>query len=868
MARKKNAPVKRAPPLLTHALEQAVLAHQQERWTEAILHYRQLLAQQPYHLPALTNLASLYTRQKNYPEALACYKKALQSGKVSPELWFNYGNLQQKLGMTDGAIASFNAALRQKPQLYPAHYNLGNLHRDQGETAKAIAHYHSAIRLHPGFLMAYRNLGNLFRQLGQTEAAIQQHQLALALPEQTPLQRAESHYNLANALTEAKQTEAASLHYHAALELAPDMVAAWLNLGNLKQQSGDEKAAEECYRAAIKRAPSEASGYPNLIRLYQTQGRTEEATALLLEGLTHAPDQCELLRLEGDRLYKQEDPAAALAVYQRIEALQPGQASTANALGVAYRAVGQTAAAEQAWQRCLTIDPRHVVALTNLGTLYRLKKRHEEALAALRLAVSMQPNDGDSVASLACTLIDVGSITTALQTIEPVLSAQPEHVDLLGMKAFALVQQARIEEAQVLLTKARQLKPDSTVAIGNTLFSSLYRDQWDGVAQTRFHQALSAQISQYAKPLCPPRATITHHPRQRIGYISPDFRTHPVGLFLEPILQNHRADQFHITCYALPHAPDETTQRLMGYAHQWRDFEGWSVERMAAQIQQDEIDILVDLAGYTAGGRMDLLACRPAPIQVIFLGYPYSTGLATMDYILADSHLIPPHHAHLYTERVARFKKSFLCYQRQGAPDVAPLPAQRNGFITFGSYNNLPKISSTCLDLWARVLQAVPRSRLALKASSLGDEGTCQLFRQHFSARQIDPNRIVFMSASSPDQYLAAFGMLDIALDPIPFNGGTTSCDTCWMGVPLVTLAGETFMGRMGTSLLTTIGHPEWIATSADEYVQIAAGLAADLAHLAHIRAQLRPTMQASGLCDAVGYTADLEQLYLEMTAL
>ncbi|MBF0401544.1 MAG: tetratricopeptide repeat protein [Magnetococcales bacterium] len=866
---KKNAPRKRSSPApsIATGLEQALLAHQQGRWQEAVQCYQQVLSRQPRHQAALTNLASLYSRQADYPAALACYQKALQVGEVAPELWFNYGNLQQKMGMLDEAVTSFRSALRSRPNLHPAHYNLANLLRDRGETAQAILHYQTAIRLHPSFLMAYRNLGNLFRQLGQHAQAIEQHQLALNLAGQTEQQRAEGHYNLANSLADDQQSAAAGYHYQAALALAPNMVAALQNLGNLRQREGETAAAEACYQAVLRQAPGEVDSHLNLIRFYNSQNRPEAADALLAEALRQFPDHCELLRLQGDRLYQQEDATAALVVYQRIESLQPGLAQTANAMGVAYRALGQTEAAEQAWQRCLRIDPHHVVALTNLGTLYRLKKRHGEALAALRLAVSLQPDDGDGVASLACTLIDVGSITEALQIIEPVLAGQPDHVDLLGMKAFALVQQARIEEAQALLAKARQLKPDSFVAIGNTLFSSLYRDGWDGMAQSRLHRELAAQVSRLVKPLPPRRTALSSRVRRRIGYISPDFRTHPVGLFIEPVLRHHRADRFHVTCYALPHAPDETTQRLRSYAHQWREFEGWSLERMAARIQQDEIDILVDLAGYTAGGRMDLMACRPAPVQVIFLGYPYSTGLATMDYLLADPHLIPPQQEHLYTERVVRLPESFLCYQRQDAPAVAPLPALRNGFVTFGSYNNLPKVSAACLDLWARVLRAVPQSRLALKASSLGDEGTCALFRRQMEARGIGASRLLLMPGSPPEQYLAAFGMVDIALDPIPFNGGTTSCDTCWMGVPLVTLAGESFMGRMGTSLLTTLGRPEWIAADGDDYVRIAVELAADLMRLAEIRACLRPQMQASGLCDAVGYTAHLEKLYEGMVA-
>ncbi|MEO5341657.1 MAG: tetratricopeptide repeat protein [Magnetococcus sp. MYC-9] len=819
------------PPSLSQWLDQGLLAHQQGRLEEAARLYQQVLARHPLHPTALSNLASVHARQGNHTAALACYRKALQAGHAGAELWFNYGNLQQKLAMIPEAIHSFRTALRLQPNLYPAHYNLGNLLRDQEQLEEAVHCYEEALHHNPHFLLAYRNLGNLLRRMGRHAEAIQRHQQALSLPGQTDQQRGESHYNLANALAAAGQNE----------------------------------AAKEQYQAALRQAPAQRDAWIPLIRLCQAQGEDEAAKRWLMEALQRFPEESELLRLQGDLYYRQEDFAAALAIYRQLDERHPGQASTANALGVAYRALGQNEAAEAAWRRCLALDDRHGVALTNLGTLYRLKKRYEEALSCLRRAVQWYPDDPDGVSSLACTLIDLGAISEALARIEPLLTSHPDHVDLLGMKAFALVQQARIEEAQALLARARHLKPESWVAIGNTLFSSLYRDDWDAETQSRFHQQLAAQLPRHAQPppSRPPRAAPQR--RCRIGYISPDFRTHPVGLFIEPLLRHHSGERFHITCYALPYAPDETSQRLLAHAHRWRELDGWSVERMVRQIRQDEIEILVDLAGYTAGGRMDLMACRPAPVQAIFLGYPYSSGLSGMDYIIADHQLIPPHLEHLYSERVVRLAGSFLCYHREVAPDVLSLPALRNGHVTFGSFNNLPKVSSTCLDLWARVLHAVPDSRLILKASSLGDAGTRELFWGHFAARGIATERIQLLPASPPEQYMAEYGLLDIALDPFPYNGGTTSCDTVWMGVPLVTLAGEGFMSRMGASLLSTLGHPEWIATTAAEYVAIAVRLAADVEQLARIRAALRARMRGSALCDAVAYTANLESLLLEM---
>ncbi|MBF0183627.1 MAG: tetratricopeptide repeat protein [Magnetococcales bacterium] len=840
-------------------LEQALLAHQQGRLEEALSLYHQLLQQDEQHAVALTNLASLHARLHNYDTALALYQKRLQTGQVPGEVWFNYGNLQQKMGLLSAAVTSFQSAIERQPSLFPAHYNLANLLRDLGQHEQAIGHYQTALALQPRLPLAHRNLGNLYRQMGRFALAIQHHRQALAQAETNTQQRGESAYNLANALADAGQTEEAIQHYQQAVHWLAEPAEAWINLGNLYQRQQDAAAAEPCYRQALQQRRDLDTAWLNLIRLCQSQKRTEESQLLLQEALTLWPDHVELLRLQGDCYFQQEEPEAALAIYQRLETLQPGSATTANAMGVVLRALGNNVAAEAAWRRCLAIDPQHVVALANLGTLCRIKKRHEEGLAYLRQAARLQPDDPDTMASLACTLIDLGLISEAMQQMEPLLRRYPDHVDLLGMQAFALVQQARIEEGQQLLARARQKKPDSLVAIGNTLFSSLYRDSLDSQQQSQLHQQLALQVRQQVTPLSASRVRSSRRQRCHIGYLSPDFRSHPVGLFMEPILQHHDADRFYVTCYALPHAADETTQRLQGYAHRWRDWEGCKRESMAEQIRQDEIDILIDLAGYTAGGRMDLLACRPAPVQATFLGYPFSTGLDTIDYLLADRYVIPVQESHLYSEQIIRLRASFLCYQRQSAPDVAPLPALRHGQITFGSFNNLPKLSPSCVALWAKLLHAVAESRLLLKASSLGDAGTCQQVRQRFAEHGIREERIHLRPASPAERYLAEYGEVDIALDPIPFNGGTTSCDTLWMGVPLVTLAGAGFMSRMGCSLLTTLGYPQWIANTQEEYVQIAQQLAANLSTLASLRAGLRAQMQRSPLCDAVGYTADLE---------
>ena len=771
-------------------------------------------------------------------------------------------------GQRDEALTYYAKVLEAQPSHGTALANLASLYSRQGHYPEALAYYQKALQTEKASAELWFNYGNLQQRLGLIDAAIQSFNSALHINPNLY----HAHYNLAHLYRDQHQPDEAIHHYQATITLHPTFAAAYRHLG----------------------------------RLLQTCHRPDAVHALYREALARFPEHVELLRYYGDWLYYQEEAAAALTLYHRVRVLQPEQAAIYNALGVAYRAVGNFVEAERAWRLCLAKDPQQVEALTNMGTLCRLQKRHEEALFFLRKAVAVRPQDADSVASLACALIDLGSISEALALIDPLLTHHPDHVDLLAMKAFAWVQQARIDASQELLAKARQLKPDSLVAIGNTLFSSLYRDSLDAKAQSDFHRQLAQDLCRHVPSLPPqPSVEITGWPRNRpilregegektfknneriflpppsrgrneqlrrplrIGYLSPDFRTHPIGYFIEPLLTHHRPERCHSTCYALPCAQDDVTQRLKKQAHQWRDCAGWNMQQIVEKIREDNMDILVDLAGYTAGGRMDVMASRAAPVQAIFLGYPYTTGLPNMDFILADPHIIPADQEGLYSESVARLDHCFLCYQPQpGTPEVAELPALRNGKITFGSYNNLPKLSATCLDLWAQVLKAVPNSQLVLMASSLADEGTRLLFHQHFQERGIAIERIVLLPPVTPlSRFLAEYGRLDIALDPIPFNGGTTSCEALWMGVPLVTLAGEGFMSRMGVSLLQTIHHPEWVANTPTEYVRIAKNLARDLSGLKEIRASLRTQIMGSALYDAAGYAKNMERLYRQMVS-
>ncbi len=373
----------------------------------------------------------------------------------------------------------------------------------------------------------------------------------------------------------------------------------------------------------------------------------------------------------------------------------------------------------------------------------------------------------------------------------------------------------------------------------------------------------------------PLRSTIEPHGndrapgrRLRVGYVSPDFRAHSVAFFIEPVLEHHDRDRFEVFCYYNNTLADAVTERLRRHADGWRIIAGKSDAEVARQIRADRIDILVDLAGHTAMSRALVLARKPAPVQVTWLGYPNTTGLSAVDYRITDEFADPPGTSeHLHAERLVRLPGSFSCYRPpDDAPDVAGLPAGMTGCITFGSFNAPAKISARSIGLFAEVLRAVPGSRLMLKNNALHEAATRETMIQAFLRVGVAPDRLMLLGRDpSHGHHLAHYNDVDIALDTVPYNGATTTCDALWMGVPVVTLAGTTHVGRVGVSLMSNLGLTDLIAHTPLEYSAIAARLAEDLQALAALRAGLRPRMSTSVLTDARRFTGHLEQAYRKM---
>ncbi len=590
-------------------------------------------------------------------------------------------------------------------------------------------------------------------------------------------------------------------------------------------------------------------------------GQLPEAMDLLAQVCAQTPADTEAWITRGVVCGRMNRHADAAECFRRVIMLQPRNAEAHFNLGIAERSLGFPDKAEVMFRRAIKLNPNYPEPLESLA--HSLINRGEvgEAAEVLRAALRLRPDNAEWISNLGSLLQAKGFLTEAegyyrrAQSLKLGVSFVAENL------GSVLAAQGRMDEALSVYREGLKSEPRNTRIRSNLLLTLSYLEDQDPTEVLQEHRAWDqAQTA-------PVLSTVIHvndrNPdrRVRIGYVSPDFRMHSVTYFLEPLLANHDHGLFEVYCYSdVPHA-DATTVRLRSYADVWREIAGRSDADVATQVTADGIDILVDLAGHTAANRLPVFAQRPAPVQVSWLGYPNTTGLSAMGYRITDAFADPPGRDAFYSEKLVRLDGCFLCYQPPGeAPTVAPLPAATKGFITFGSFNNLSKMQPGVIALWSQVLHAVPGARLLVKNPSLTDPPTRQRIAAMFERHGIGPDRLELLGHTpTPQEHLALYGRVDIALDTFPYNGTTTTCEALWMGVPVVTLAGAVHAGRVGLSLLTAAGLPDLIAATPAEYVARAVARAGDRAALSRLRAGLRAHVQQSKLCDAAGFAHAME---------
>jgi len=770
----------------------------------------------------------------------------------------NEGNAVEEEGRFAEALQRYDAAVQQAPQLARAHLNRGNALLEMGDPDGALAAYATALLRDPDYAAAHYNTGNAYARSGRGEAALAAYRRAIALNPGF----ADAEVALGSALEDLGRLDDAAASYRRALAIAPDYAEVHDNLGITLMKLGRLDDAVASYRRAVALKPDRADGHRHLGEALQEQGLLDAAAASYRRTLELRPDDVLTHNNLGTVLKECGDFEGAAASYRQALKINAGAPEVHSNLGNALKELGQFDAAIASFRRALEINPDLAVVHYNLGNAHQCVGKLHAAADSFRRAISIDPEYSDAHCNLGNALYGVGLLHDALACYRRALELDAAHLLAHNNLGVVLKDLGQSEAALASFREALRINPDFGMAQSNLLFSLNYRADQGAAAMLAEARRFGDMAARQARIFTAWSNSPDPDRRLRVGFVSGDLRNHAVGHFVEgalAALASAAAGQVEIFGYPTHFIADAVTERIRASCSGWHSAVALSDEKFARRIRDDGIDVLIDLSGHTEHNRLSVFAWKPAPVQATWVGYLATTGVAAIDYLIADSWTLPESQEANFTERIWRLPESYLCFTPPVAPTpVTPLPALTHGRITFGSFNNLTKINDDVVALWARVLQAVPDSQLFLKAKQFEGALVRQGIAERFAVHGIDAGRLILTSFVPMAEYLTPYQKVDIALDPFPYPGITTTVESLWMGVPVLTLAGTTFLSRQGTGLLMNAGLPEWIAAHADDFVVRAVARAGDREGLAALRSGLRERVLSSPIFDAPRFAGHL----------
>jgi protein O-GlcNAc transferase len=810
-----------------------------ERWEQAVRLYHEHLAQAPDDVAALEGLGLAALHAGRAAEGLGWLERAASCDPSSARVQAHLGIALKRNGRLADAIAVYRRAIELDAQPNTL-LNLGRAEREAGRREEAIAAFRRALTLKRDSADGWSMLSNVLRELGRLGEALE---AAREAQRHNPW-FGDGHLNAGVALQKLGHVSEAAVCYLAATGSASCRRAA---LANLKVALSDPRFGDPGSppESPVPPAPPGSAGVASLIRR-----------------LAEAPDDVAALEALARSEQQNERLPTAIALLELAASLVPTPARwhQVGALGCELGLI------EPAHRRLLAafeaVPPgdagARLEAYRRFAAWIIEEPRIRVGSAAWHAIFEGCPDDEFALVNLGVTLQRQGYPTLATRLAERAIALEPRSVAAHVNLGSALADLGRFEQAHAAYRRVIELDPSFTGAASNALFCLHFEPS---VTPERLLAEHVAFAQRFAEPLAPtaPRPLREPQPDRplRVGYVSPDLRRHPVGFFLEPVLAEHERAAFEIYCYSDALRPDDTTRRIAGLSKRFVDSARWPDRQLAEQIARDEVDILVDLAGHTAHNRLLVFARRPSPIQVSWLGYFDTTGLAAIDYRIADAHSLPPELEPHFVERVVRLPRSSNCFLHPPAPEPAPPPCLERGFVTFGSFNNPAKLTREVIATFGRILRGVDGSRLLLEYGGFDDPGLGARFRGWLAEEGIAPDRVDLVGHAPLRRFLASFARVDVALDPFPYSGETTALHTLWMGVPLVAIEGPTLVQRLASRVLRVAGLDEWVS--------IALGLAGDRVRLASVRSALRARLEASPLFDHRGVTRELEAAYREM---
>lgn len=883
------------PAGLQALLQQAVSEHGAGRLAKAEALYREVLSRAPKHPVALYLLGVLALQVGRPDTAVELISSSLAEQPDNAEAHYNLGNAYLALGRASDAERGFREAIRCQPDYAAAHYNLGNLEKEAGQLVAAESSFRAAVQYAPDLAQAWCNLGLVLVQQDRNEEAVAAYRTGLSKAPGL----AEGHNNLGNAFAGLERYDEAVTSYRDALSANALYGAAYCNLGTALQKRGDEKDADRAFRQALLLDPGSVENCVNFAAVQKMSGFYEQAFRWSRFALSIRPGySAALLGCGAAQLAMKEFGAAANSFRSVIQADLGNAAGWGNS-GICHQELGDMGAARDAYRKSLCLEPTNTVFIANSVLVWQsfldLDKaiqlgarglaveplsaavlsvwsgalqasgRTIEAERWKRAVICVSPGDAAHYVDLNVVRRGLSKLHDAERDLRRGLIITPGHTRALTQLGELLAELGRLDEAVAFGRQAVKGAPDSVLAHHSLLFYLHYKPDLSITEMMKDYRCFDESIG---RPLR--RRWQPHHNRRdpqkrlRIGYVGGVFYWHSSASFFLPLLKNHDHTQYEIFCYAsYLHGEDRITEEMRSHADHWVSTLGMSNDALVKRIRDDGIDILVDLSGHTKGNRLRVFAEKPAPVSFHWLDHGVTTGLSAMDYFLGDPVFTPEESADLFTEKIWNLPKSVFPFEPvEWARTETPSPAERNGYVTFGSVARAVRINDDVLRVWADVLDRTPGARFSLFNLACRDSAVRDAMIDRFGRMGIGPERLnIGFRTTAVD----AYAEIDIILDTFPHNAGVTCCESLCLGLPIVTLRGKAAIGTLGSSFLTHVGRPEWIAETVDDYRRIACDLASDLSALPGLRSILRRDMHTSYVMDGASFARDFEAACRDM---
>jgi predicted O-linked N-acetylglucosamine transferase (SPINDLY family) len=700
----------------------------------------------------------------------------------------------------------------------------------QGQYELAEKGYTAILQNNPNHAASLHLLGCLKKQQNKYNQAVQLIETAIGIAPNIAIY----HYNLGFAYFDMLKIQQAIDAWQKTIALDPKLIDAYANIGYALIQQNELQKAQEILIQGYKKAPQNQLILLNLATACHKDEAFDKARQYYEKLLFINEKHVEALKGYGRLLYKTGHLIESINCQLYLTHFQPDCVDTWYHLGCAYQDNCQDEDAVKCFRHVLSLDPKSTKAYYHLGNIEK----------------------------------DKGQLTSAKKYYEAALDQNPNYVEVLVVLGTLCLDMADYENAHFFIQKALNSNKDKFLSIGSIhLYQLNFMPDIPRFQIFQNHLEWGDNMIASCEYSYNPKLKVKD--KIRIGYVSPDFRVHSIAYFILSVLKNHDRNHFKIFIYSNVARADHVTENIRQFCHVYRNIRGMSTMSAGQLIYEDKIDILIDLAGHTHANRLDIFAMKPAPIQMTYLGYPGTTGLTTIDYRITDTIADSIDDTDHYTEKLIQIPAPFVCYQPpDNAPDVSDLPMNKNGYITFGSFNYLGKINKYVIQLWAKLLNQIPDARLVLKSRPFHDSLVCKRFQDMFASKGISEERLD-LRGSNPglNMHLSNYHDIDIGLDPFPYNGTTTTCEALWMGVPVLTITGKYHSERVGTALMQSIGLKDWIAANDVQFLKKAYLLARQPNLLSKLRQQLRTIMKTSDLCNGAQHAQRLESVYKKIVA-